>query len=74
MLVEHERLLLPQSLAYEAQCQNRHLLDEQILVVDVRTDLLHNSLPLVPGNLDAAYRSHHVCRSSPDISIMIDHY
>lgn len=73
MSIENKRFFVFKSLANETQSQNTDFLDQQVIVVNVWTDLFHDSVPFISGDLDAANSCNNIGSCSSDITIGIDH-
>ncbi len=74
MGVENEWFFVFKSFANKSQSQNTDLLDQQILIVNVWTDLLYDTIPFISWYFDTANCCNNIGSSSSDVTISIDHY
>ena len=73
MSVENKWFFVFESFTNESQSQDTDLLDQQILIVNVWTDLFYNPIPFVSWYLNAANRCNNVGSCSSDVTISINH-
>lgn len=73
MSVENKWFFVFKSFTNESESQNTDLLDQQILIVDVWTDLFYDTIPFVSWYLNAADRCDNVGSCSSDVTISINH-